>query len=503
MKKLVLLLVLSLSLFVVAGCDNTSVDELTHLMQFNTYGDPNTDPNAAVIERLTGQKVNYAVLPQTNTDEKLYLDIAGQARYNSMTLTPNQFNKLRSSNALLDISKLLDEHGPNIKSAMSAQTWATATFDDKIFGIPQKNPSENINSALFARMDILAQHGITSLPTTLDGFKTTLQTLKTAGVQIPFCTVAHSIEPIRSAFGIVTEWVPQTNGQIKHWTQTAQYQNYVDYIKDLNTSGLLQEQYLTASTNCQEKFITGDAAFIVSAWWAGNPIYTGIANNKSITIDQFMANPNQYVGYITGLMGANNTKQIKLDRSIVFFIAIPKYMEKEAVATIKWLNAKLDPTNFLEIAIGKEGETFTKTDGKYYPILTPVVDGKTPFDSKNSADWFLTGTREDDYSQYWQARARKLATQQHSWETMNLQANKAFGVYEPLGYAPGFTVWGAKQSGVNQSITDFMTLYMNATNTKTFAEFLTELQTTRGLNDATTEVNVWYQANTPQYNYQP
>jgi putative aldouronate transport system substrate-binding protein len=494
MKKILHFSIAILAVFILASCGTKTKDTdlLKHLGPFGTFN-PNTDPNAEVIERLTGQKVQYYMLPQANADEKLFLDIAGGADFNSITLAPHQFNQLHSVGALLDLTELIEEYGPNIKEAISDVAWSTSTFDGKIYAIPQKNASENINFAFFVREDILAEHGV-STPNTLAEFKTALQTLKDSGVRVPLCAPGYSIAPIRGAFGIVNDWVEQADGSLKHWTDTTQFVQYIDYVKDLNNNNLIQSNYLTEATNCNQLFSTGESAFIQSAWWAGNPIYTATASDLGITIDQFMTDIDDYISYIPSLEGANGMAQATQDRAITYFIAIPRYMKDEAIATIKWMNAKLDVDNFLEIAIGVEGETFEIIDGDYYPILTPTVDGKAPFDVKNSADWYLTGTREDEYALYWQARARKLTTQQHSWESINAEPEK-YGIYNPIGLAPGFPTWGQNASAINLSINDYLTLYLNSNTSKTVATFRTELNASDRIKNSTTEINEWYSVN--------
>ena len=123
-----------------------------------------------------------------------------------MKLYPDQFNQLRSVGALLDITELLEEYGPNIVDNVSDEVWKTATFDGKIYGVPQKNPANNINSALFVRKDIFVDNNI-PLPTTLTEFKDALIALKNAKGPnfVPFSPRTHNIEPIRGAFGIVCD----------------------------------------------------------------------------------------------------------------------------------------------------------------------------------------------------------------------------------------------------------------------------------------------------------
>ncbi|MGD9604749.1 MAG: extracellular solute-binding protein [Bacilli bacterium] len=229
-KKLMIAFLMIASVFMFVGCtkDDDVVESLDNIKiygPFDTF-DPETDYVHQLIKDITGVDVDYDFLPQdgASANTKLYLDIAGQAEYHLMKLAPTQFDQLRAVGALLDITELLNEYGTNITSSVSEEVWKTATYDGKIYGVPQKNPSNNINSALFLRKDIFVENEI-ALPTTLTEFKDAMVALKTklgTGF-VPFSASSHNIEPIRGAFGIVTDWVPQTDGTLKYWTETAAF----------------------------------------------------------------------------------------------------------------------------------------------------------------------------------------------------------------------------------------------------------------------------------------
>ncbi len=503
MKKILLVLLAVIAVTALVACDNgTPADvEQHHLGQYSVYGDPNTDPNGALVEELTGVKTKYSMLPKDNADTKLNLDISGGTKYTSMTLLPSQFYSLSSRNTLLDLTDLIEEHGPNIKKAISEQKyWDTASIDGKIYGIPQLQASTNMGYSIFARKDILDQHGL-SVPKTTAELKATLLALK-GKIDIPMVLTSPTITvPIRAAFGVGNDWV-KSGDEIKHWTQTDGFTQYSDYLKDLNANGLLQEQFLTNPTAINQNtfFTTGKTAFIVSAWWTGNAIYTGIAaangykTDDQADMDRFMSKIDEYVAYVPTLTGPNDYKETPLNQSVAYFISIPKYMKDAAVKTTKWVDAKLQVENHKKIAIGVEGTHHTVTDGKYYPILTPVTDGKTPFDEKTSADWFMTGIDTKLYGEYWGARARKLKTQEHSWSTINAPENYVNVVYDALGLAPGFESWTKIQGAVAQQLAEYYPLFVHNNQTFTLAKLQENLRTA-GLDKAQKDINDWAKAN--------
>jgi len=461
LKKLIIACLMLFSVFMFVGCkkDDEVVESLNKIKiygPFDTF-DPEKDYVHGLIKEITGVDVDYDFLPQdgASANTKLYLDIAGQAEYHLLKLDPTQFDQLRAVGALLDITELLDKHAPNITGSVSEEVWKTATFDGKIYGVPQKNPSNNINSALFLRKDIFTKNQV-ALPTTLTEFKEALVALKTklGSSFVPFSASSHNIEPIRGAFGIVTDWVPQSDGKLKYWTETPAFQDYANYMKELVNLGVMQDGYLTTpnyGANSRAGLQNGTVGVTLDAWWSGNGIINGIAASEKQTEEYVIAHAGDYLHFIDSLLGDANygtpgKGQAKMDYSVTYFYAIPKYMNKTAVAVIKWMNQKMDPVNFKRLTIGEENVHHKVVDGKYFPILTPDAKGEIPFNSFNKGDYFLTGIREEDYSLYWQCRARKNPRQQFVWEGMNTAAQKAsVGIYDRVGLAPGFLIYGANK----------------------------------------------------------
>jgi putative aldouronate transport system substrate-binding protein len=472
---------------------------------FDTF-DPSKDYVHDLILQLTGVDVQYDFLPQdgNTANTKLYLDIAGQAQYHLLKISPDQFNQLRSVGALLDITGLLQQYGPNIVENISDEVWKTATFDGKIYGVPQKNPANNINSALFVRKDIFVDNNI-PLPTTLTEFKDALIALKNAKGPnfVPFSPSTHNIEPIRGAFGIVCDWIEQEDGSLVYWTETQAFQDYALYMKELVDLGLVQDGYLTTPGDAAASragLQNGTVGVTVDAWWSGNGIINGIAASLGKTEPEIYENGDDYLYFIDSLLGDENygtpgKGQAKMDYSITYFFSIPKYMEKYAIAVIKWMNEKLEPENFKRLTIGEEGVHHQVIDGKYYPILTPDDKGNIPFDAFNKGDYFLTGIREEDYALYWQCRARKNPRQQFVWEGMNTPEQKeSVGIYDKLGLAPGFNIYGGQKQKLSLLTEEYLISVITGQGTQmTHQEFINKLKAEAKHDECKAEVNAWYQ----------
>ena len=513
MRKIVLLLMVVFSTFALVACGEKSSSEdlqkIKVLGNFDTF-DPSEDYVATLIKELTGIEVEYSFMPQdaASADTKLFLDIAGRADYHLLKLSANQFNQLRGVNALLDLTEILEEHGPNILASVDEQIWNTTVFEGKKYAVPQKNPTNNINSALFLRKDLFVKHDI-DLPETLTEFKNAMVTLKEKEGSnfVPFSASSHNIEPIRGAFGVVTDWVEQSDGSVKYWAETPQFEAYANYINELVELGVMQEGYLTTpnyGSTSRAGLQNGTVAVTLDAWWSGNGIINGIAASLEKTEQEIIDNAATYLHFIPSLKGdaayplsTVGKGQSKMDYSVTYFYAIPKYMESTAISVIKWMNAKLDEENFKKLTIGTEGVHHSVIDGKYYPILTPDSEGKIPFDTMAKADYFLTGTDADKYSEYWEARARKNPRQQFVWESMNTTDYKqTFGIYDKIGLAPGFTVYGANVTKITNLVKEYLEATISGQGTQqTQAQLIERLKSEAKLVESTQEVSTWYKAN--------
>src|SRR5690554_1479889 len=107
---------------------------LTYYLPYNMH----EQPSYAIVEEMTGYKVNWFNLPQENADEKLLLEIAGGTSYDMLVrLTPSQANQLQVQNALHDVRPLLEKYGSNILAAVSPIAMdAVTTEDGQLYGIP-------------------------------------------------------------------------------------------------------------------------------------------------------------------------------------------------------------------------------------------------------------------------------------------------------------------------------------------------------------------------------
>jgi len=490
-RILVLLIALVLTASVFAGCgsansnldtsggktvnqsDSSAPGEKPVLKHLGEYGefDPNIDPVAKALEEKTGYKIEYSMLPQESADDKLNLEISTGAEYDTITVTANQFATLSAQGALLDLGGLLDQYGPNIKTAIGEASWKTAKVDGKIYGIPQKGASDNINYATIVRKDILDELGL-PVPTTIDEFYDTLKAIKDKKNMIPLTGLAFQ-DTIASAFGSSTQWT-DVDGELVYRAKLPGTKSCLEFLQKIYKEGLIDKEWPVNKTeNVTEKFTSGKAAMALFAWWDAPSIKPAVLKNF----------PNAQLAIIQPLKGVNGEQGILRSTGIGYYAVIPK-TSKHPEDAMKWYNLKLDLEIHKYFTIGKEGVDYTYTGGKYNPILPAFGD------DRNNSSWYLSGIDEKNYPEYWKARIRKNSDLA-DWYEQIMKDMDTVGKYEPLAFAPTLPIVSKNFQSILQAFSDECIKITAGEDINTYDNFLEQLDKD-GLADMTREVNDWY-----------
>lgn len=113
---LVVVLVMTLSVAVHAQV------VIRHMGNWDAF-DPNSDVVAEAIEKVTGYKVEYSMLPVENMNEVLSLRVSNVGAYDSLKLNSQQYNMLTAQKALLPLDDLLEKYGQRILEVIKEETW--------------------------------------------------------------------------------------------------------------------------------------------------------------------------------------------------------------------------------------------------------------------------------------------------------------------------------------------------------------------------------------------
>ncbi|TDF93202.1 extracellular solute-binding protein [Paenibacillus piri] len=448
--------------------------------------DYNTYPVAKVLEEKTGYKVQYDMLPQDKPQDKLNLLIASAEPYDAITTVGgSDFKALYSDyakkGALVDLTPLIDKFGPNIKAAVSQETFDAAKVDGKIYAIPTKS-IEFSSVSLMIRQDWLDKLGL-SMPTTLEELTAVLKAFKdkdpggNGDKNVPLTIKGDEpfVQNLVGAFGMPNFWNP-VNGKLTPRALDPAFKDYVAFMGDLFKQGLLDKEFgVNKDATMKEKFSSGRAGAVPLHWADVPTVADALKKNQ----------PDAKMVYVPVLKGANGKAGLAATSGFDRITFIPK-SSKHPEDTVKWLNAKLDKDTFRTMAIGEEGKHYTFKDGAYNPIL-PIFT-----DERNQANNYLMGVDEKNYPTYWQARVRKDPRLFEAWEFLNVKQPASVRITDPLGMAPFMPEYSKNFQQLNTTINEYaVKLIFGAEPIGGLDAFLQKYKAA-GSDSSFKEVNDWY-----------
>jgi putative aldouronate transport system substrate-binding protein len=448
--------------------------------------DYNTYPVAKVLEEKTGYKVAYDMLPADKPQDKLNLLLASSEPYDLIsTSADNTFKALYTDyarkGALVDLTPLIDKYGPNIKEAISQNSFNAIKVDGKIFAIPHAM-SNTVGTSLVIRKDWLDKLGL-QVPTTLDELTNVLKQFKdkdpgkNGDNNIPMSMRADApmLDNVVGAFGLAAPW-NVVNGKLVPRAMDAAYKDYLIYMNDLYKQGLLDKEFaINKDATMKEKFTSGKAG-VVPLNWADIPTIAD-ALKKNIPDAQYV--------YISALKGKDGKAGLYATAGFDRLTFVPK-SSKHPEDAIKYINAKLDKETFKMMAIGEEGKHYTVKDGAYSPIL-PIFN-----DERNQATNYLMGIDEKNYQIYWQARVRKDQRLYEAWEFLNKKQAPAVIIPDQIGPAPYLEQYAKTNAQLNQLVNDYTIKIIVGGEPITNLDAFVAKYKAAGADEAAKEVNDWY-----------
>lgn len=449
--------------------------DLRMIMQYGLF-DPKTEYVAKYIEERTGFHVEYELLPAENADEKLNLMVSSKENYDIAKLNAAQFYNLASAGALEPMDELLEAHGNYMKQAIKPESFASATINGKIYGIPETGAGVSIGEELVVRQDWLDELGL-SIPTNRDELYTVLKTIKEKKNVIPLTMSKDSIYgDIAATFGVLTDW-KEVDGKLVHRAEQPEMKEYITFMNKLYKEGLLDtETPLNTAQESIEKFSGGKAAMYKLAWWNAGSAIAALQKNF----------PEAKTSIVPYLKGPDGKAVVGAKANVTWYIGILK-SSKHKEAAMEFLNAKLEPETFKGIALGQEGVHYEVKDDKYYPIL-PIFN-----EQLNNASNFLTGVDEEKYPIYWQARVRKDPVLQAHFEAFQKNA-EGLVVVDPMSTAPPIEAVSKNLLKLTTMLDDNVLQFISgAKPIEQYDQFLAQWRAEGGA-DMVAAANEWFQS---------
>lgn len=461
-----------------------------------TVEEVNADPNALLIEQLTGYKVTYTQLPSADASKTINNELMDKRHYNAIKLTKDQFSDLVKDDMLVDITDALKVFGKDILENISDESWEVVTVDGKIYGIPERASSDNIENPIVFNQDLLLQCNL-EMPKTLDEFEEVLRVLtqKIGKPALTFDRYTPLVYAISSAFGICTEWQEyEIDGktEVLYYMNAPRYKEYVDYMNKLYSNGYI-DQTVGTNTNSDAlmRFTSGDAAAFACSIWSVPAIVSSLQTNGKITATQAGGELEDYLCYLRALVEKEgDPERANRASGYGYITAIPFYEAENAGYTLDWINSKIKDTddahNFRSIVLGTEGThwTYNPQEG-YLPI-------SANFSEKDTASYYLTGSNEKVYTEYWKARVRKQAELFRAWSIMMDNADEV-GVYNIVNFTPPIENYNSYRSAMEEYAQDQFYLMLREGTSK-MQDYLIKLNGTNGGDIATKAINDWYKS---------
>ncbi len=454
----------------------------------------NNSSNAQLIEQLTGYKVNYTQLPAVDSSKTLNNELMDKQDYQVMKLTKDQFSDLVKDDMLVDITDALEVFAPDILANISAESWDVVTVDGRIYGIPERASSDNIENMIVFNQDMLLENNL-EIPTTLAEFENALKVLtaKIGRPALTFDRYTPLVYTISAAFGIYADWQEyEVNGekQVLYYMNAPRYKEYVDYMNKLYKAGYIDQEVATNdATKAISKFTNGQAAAFAGSLWSVPGIISGMQAKGTISSVEAGGTLENYLGYLRSLKeNASAPEKIYRASGFTYIAAIPFYQAENAGYALDWMNSKIKDAegayNFRSIVLGEEGVhwTYSPNEG-YLPIAAN-------FGEKDDASYYLTGSNETVYTQYWLARVRKQPELFRAWSVLMENAD-AVGVYNVVDFTPPIEDYNTNRSAMEEYAQDQFYIMMKD-GTGKMDEFLTKLNGQQGGDEATEAINNWY-----------
>ena len=463
----------------------------------------NSNVNATLIEQLTGYKVNYTQLPAADASKTLLNELMDKKQYDAMKLTKDQFSDLVSQDLLVDLTDALSVYAPDILANISDESWDVVTVNGRIYGIPERASSDNIENPIILNYDLMLQLNL-DMPETLDDFTAVLKAMTEylGKPALTFDKYTPLVHAISAAFGIYSYWQEyEVNGktEVLFYMNAPRYNEYVEYMHSLYTLGYIDVEVPTlTSADAITRFVNGfktnaggaKAGAIATSLWSVSSIVTGLNSNGVISANEAKGTLDNYLGYVRALkQNANDPEYVYRSSGYTYITAIPFYMAENAGYALDWMNSKIKDTetedNFRQIVLGTEGVHWNYSASEGYIPIDPTFTA-----DKDQASYYMTGSNENKYTEYWKARVRKQPELYRAWSELMDNAD-AVGVYNIVDFTPPIKEYNENRAGMEEYAQDQFFIMIKE-GTANLASYLEKLNGLQGGSEATEAINQWY-----------
>jgi putative aldouronate transport system substrate-binding protein len=339
-----------------------SVEPTTIKAMTITFGDPPSADNnqaKADLEKRGNVKLDLTFVPSEAYGDKLAVAVSAND-YDLLLIDSgkdNKYTNLVKMGAFHDLTDYIA--GTKNISQIEDAVWNNTSVQGKIYGIPRPRGLYGGGEAsVIIRKDWLDKYDL-EVPKTIDELTNALQVFKDndpagGGNTVPLTVYGvdgvsgpgpfGSVFPMLFAFGVPHIWALDDSGQPVRDFQTTEYKNYLDWLKDTWSKGLIDKDapVLKNQQQARNKFQAGVAgAFVTNV---GDISETSLEKMKQV-------DPNAEIAVIDVLEGREGQKGVALIGGYYGIWAIPSSVPKEKVQKI---------IDFLDFTSAEENIAFSK-----------------------------------------------------------------------------------------------------------------------------------------------
>jgi putative aldouronate transport system substrate-binding protein len=271
-------------------------------------------------------------------------------------------------------------------------------------------------------------------------------------------------------------------------------------MHDLYQRGLIDKEVSTnEAADANNRFVNGfksgtegaKAGAYAASLWSVPAIVTALESNGIINATEAKGELDNYLYYVRALKeNKGDAEKVYRSSGYTYITVIPFYMAAEAGYTLDWMNSKIKDTetedNFRQMVIGTKDVHWTQdAKGNYFP--------KDPaFQEKDDASYYMTGSNENKYTEYWKARVRKQAELFRAWYELMTDADKV-GVYNIVDFTPPIDDYNTNRASVELFAQNSF-YQMLKDGTGKFDSLVNELNNIKGCKKASDAINEWYKS---------
>lgn len=274
-----------------------------------TYLDGQDSSNNYLVNYISeklGVKYEYDFsVPSDTYETKVSMAITSGEFPDVMVVNESQLRQLVAAGAVEDMTDAYNKYASdNLKSAYDTTkgiSFASATFDGKLMGMPSISPGADGIPMLFVRGDWMeelnleAPKSIEDIVNIVEKFKAEKGTTNGLVVSSKIVSKGGNTYGIDALFARYNSYpkhfITGADGKIVYGSNTAETKTALQEIRKLVESGIIDSSFVVRdSSTCEELITSGQAGAFFGAWWNMSwPLNNMIADDPSVFWNCYLA----------------------------------------------------------------------------------------------------------------------------------------------------------------------------------------------------------------------